>query len=442
MAGLLSALKHDQRVGDKRLADLANDYAGVPLLHRSTIRNWSVGTSTTARNWQQIAAIAAALRLDEETASTLLLAASCEPIIDLRANAIDDDAHMLRYWPAEVPSPVEPSTDSADGSSPATVLADGPDLGIGLSTRRRQQLLVIMATLALTLSGLAFWQLLSDDETTTDSSVVVTETDLPAVAEIRAPSHDSVVGSEPLFSGTASHPNGISHVQMVLQRLDLGVYWNPDDQRWQERFRMFVVPVESVGASDTAWWYRTGADFPLPPGSYRARVWASAADGNGDPVGPLVEFTIAEDADLDNPRVADALRMQENPFPDARRQAEAAGVSMPKVRIRLPENGSERAISTVRIKALAEYEAGVAELQVALRDVDGDRYWNFATNRWQAAPTSLETIGDDDTQLEVDLWMPDEAIEPGTFEVIASAVGIDGSTFDVDEVSTFTVRGS
>lgn len=87
LAELLSGRKMDRRLGDKRLADLGNEHCGIPILNRSSIRNWSDGSSANPKDWRALVAMGAALQLSEAVLEEMLSSAGAPDLSFLRRTA-------------------------------------------------------------------------------------------------------------------------------------------------------------------------------------------------------------------------------------------------------------------------------------------------------------------------------------------------------------------
>lgn len=103
LSDLLDHFMQAENMGDTRLAALVNKRVGdAQFLHRSNIRNWRNGSSQTVKEWRQLAAIAAALKLPRRDVDRLLLAGGCLPIHMLLATVDESDYPFLKNWQDEV----------------------------------------------------------------------------------------------------------------------------------------------------------------------------------------------------------------------------------------------------------------------------------------------------------------------------------------------------
>jgi len=126
LACLLDAHMRKASIGDARLAKQANTIAGNPFfIHRSTIRNWRTGSVHRVNNWRQLAALSAALGLDEATADELLRSGGCPSISALKVSSLPTDQTLLAYW-EDTPTPPGGSI-SPGGGEGANVLPPSPE---------------------------------------------------------------------------------------------------------------------------------------------------------------------------------------------------------------------------------------------------------------------------------------------------------------------------
>lgn len=500
LAQLLKAHKHEMRVGDKRLADMANTYAGIPLVNRSSIRNWSDGSAKGVRDCRALVAIAGALRLTKSDADTLLAAGECPDLAAVFA-ANRDHQELFSWWDldeldsgesagADITGE-EPDSDGFDsdrsdrdrsdrdgsgrdaqgqtdsdgvkghGSEGEESDRDGGE-GRGLEGEEsdqgergpqprtddapgaigsQRQLIAGLALVVVVAIG-AYWWFGGRGQSEGDPT---TDPDAPPVSAILAPAHEAVVGEAFTASGTAAHPAGVSHVEAVLVDMDRNTYWNPRDEVWQQKWQVFSIPVSGDDLTEARWEVKLGDSLPLLPGKYRLRVWARSLTNRGDPIGPLVEFDVNENL---NPRDEDAfersVEIQNNPVPDPAFELEASG-EVPKSRSEYPWNGSS-VFDGFRLLSNAEYEPGLESMTVELQDVISGDYWNFEAQRWQTSPTGLVVAADDAdcgacTELKYDMWMPAGSTPPGEYVVTTRAVGADGATNPDGTTSEFTVIG-
>lgn len=282
-------------------------------------------------------------------------------------------------------------------------------------------------------------------ETAATTSIIVEDEDffdVPPVAVLSFPETGATVATGAIFSGSAKHPGGIAHVEMVLQELDKAIYWNPDAEVWQEENRRFIVPVKTLGSTNTTWRYPfSGSDVVLPEGNYRVRVWARAMNGRGDPNGPFADFAVTLGSQPDGAFGLDtSIERQANPVPSERLRLEHEG-AIPKVRFRGPINGTGTT-SMFRLKAVAEWEPGLTEMRIVFeRDATGE-FWNFDEEKWQGARTDKlisAPDGEAPPALDWELWLPDGSSPPGDYRLTASAVGSDGATYQPGTVVEFVI---
>ncbi|MCO5185886.1 MAG: tetratricopeptide repeat protein [Anaerolineae bacterium] len=105
LAETLSRFMQRANLGDMKLASNVNAL-GVTRIHRSTIRNWRIGTSKRAQSCDQIVAIATVLHLNEEDADTLLAAAGHPSIAQLRLRQQPEQLRQMiaAHWQVSMPS--------------------------------------------------------------------------------------------------------------------------------------------------------------------------------------------------------------------------------------------------------------------------------------------------------------------------------------------------
>jgi len=475
-------------MGDAKLARLINEYVEEPhFIHRSTIRNWSTGASKGVQNWRPgEEKFLTPWAGESEAASTAEAQPTTEQPVEVAARQPESHRDLVNTEP----SPVGDGDNDVAPSAVSSATRGGAVSGTATRGRSRGVLIALSIVAGVVVVAGAANLLsrtngsietaesadsaptsstgnppdgastvapsaaegptsTSDQNQSEDNQGAAAQREeegdaaeeIPPVSEIAGPADGSVVGITQTFSGTASHPEGVAHLEMIIQQVELGVYWNPPAETWQVRSERFIVPVSSLGGGSYAWQFKPA--LPLPEGTYRARVWARASTGRGDPVGPLVEFTVDEGPTPDSTELELARAMQESPVGDSSMEEEETK-TIPKVRVRLPEHGA-RVADRFRVKATAEHEPGLEQLEVVLRDVDRDQYWNFDTQTWQVSRSVLtvETPEDpaDPGAFAADVWLPAGVAPPGRYEVTATAQGTDGVGTDLGRTNTFTVFG-
>lgn len=107
LADLLDKHLVAAQMGESRLAKLANGAVDIPqFLHRSTVRNWRIGTSKRAKDWRQLTAMAMALHLNATETDQLLRSGGCSTLRDLIGSASEEDAKFLQNWKDAAQEPV------------------------------------------------------------------------------------------------------------------------------------------------------------------------------------------------------------------------------------------------------------------------------------------------------------------------------------------------
>ena len=101
--------------------------------------------------------------------------------------------------------------------------------------------------------------------------------------------------SLPTVSGTATDDVSVDRVELVLEKLDNGLYWDPDEERngyypaFKAGYRSVAATLAGAGGNRT-WTYEF--DFAID-GDYRLSAVAIDNEGNaGEPAGASVDFTI------------------------------------------------------------------------------------------------------------------------------------------------------
>ncbi len=120
-------------------------------------------------------------------------------------------------------------------------------------------------------------------EATTTSAPSTTEP-VPEVgldAEIQDPLNEETIIGDLRVSGTATFPQAVGTVELVIRNLETGVYWHPETGAFQPEFHRFTIDVD--GANDAATWVHVIPEGIIESGPYRIRAWARAADGRNDP---------------------------------------------------------------------------------------------------------------------------------------------------------------
>ena len=105
-----------------------------------------------------------------------------------------------------------------------------------------------------------------------------------------SPLTGEVVDRSPMITGTASDPDGVPYVELILKDRTNDRYWNPAISDWQSEFVRFRHPVSEPGAADVTWSFNVPIE--LEPGDYRARVWGRNTLGESDPVAPRNDFVV------------------------------------------------------------------------------------------------------------------------------------------------------
>ncbi|MDC0434636.1 carbohydrate binding domain-containing protein [bacterium] len=162
LAKLLGSYMKRASMGDTRLANQVNSIADNDcFIHRSTIRNWRVGSAHKVSNWRQLATIAVALGLNEFEANRLLESGRCPSISSLKVTAREIDRALLAYWQNPGKRPEELSSVTRDVSD------DSPLLSVKEQKRRKTfipsgtQLWMIVGVATLTFAGLAVVKMLA-----------------------------------------------------------------------------------------------------------------------------------------------------------------------------------------------------------------------------------------------------------------------------------------
>jgi len=454
---LLSRHKNDRAIGDARLATIANDRVGIAnFVTRSTIRNWAAGSVSRASNWRQLAAVASALQLNLREADELMRVGGCDPISDLLRVVRDDDAVHVVYWATEIPTPddteappaspaVEPAPIWPPDGRPADSEPQAADRrGVGSSMWLAPFGFIVIGALA----AVGLWYLLTSTGSAASPSSEPTAETVRLVSEpgkaqqstepaaptttVDAPAAGATITGDLVASGTARHPDGVEQVELVIKDLQLDSYWNPVIGDWQPEFTRFVVPV-AEGATLATWAYRM--PIPLTSGDYRVRAWARAAAGNGDPLGPLSDFSVQNPAAL-------AITPGAAAAPDGPNQLVVAPPDdgFPRSTLDMPETGVSTTPS-VLISGTAEDPDGVAYVELILRRLGPtDEYWNPAIDGWQGEFIRFAVDVDEPGGAEVTWqWSPPDALAEGEYRARVWAKGSDGGRDEARTLSDFSV---
>ena len=103
--------------------------------------------------------------------------------------------------------------------------------------------------------------------------------------EIVSPVIGSVAAGPIRVSGNASSSEGIESVDVVVRNTNTNLYWNAEENEWQENFTTSQAELSDPdGATETDWTVEIPADAS-ESGSYFARAWVLTKEGNGDPIG-------------------------------------------------------------------------------------------------------------------------------------------------------------
>lgn len=175
--------------------------------------------------------------------------------------------------------------------------------------------------------------------------------------------------------GTAAADDGVGFVDAVLVTTDQQpeyLYWNGDQMVWQERFRVFQLPVIATSETEASWSF----DQALPAGTYRFRTWARSVSGGGEDGDTQVMFTITDPIEPD-PEVDAIAVLLANPVLDEDEPLETAAV-----RVDTPTNGG-LVTPSFRFSASNRNPAPGDELRVSVQSHLTAEWWNFATAEWQ-----------------------------------------------------------
>lgn len=159
LADLLEKYMQERNLGDARLATLVNEMVQRPeFLHRSTVRNWRIGTSKTVKDWRQLVSIASALRLDEVAADQLLLVSGGGSIRDLRKTAKEDELDFFAAWPEKTAEQIAGQTIVADVEERVEPVTETPPVAAaGLPSSFRVAAISALTALAVIIALGFIW---------------------------------------------------------------------------------------------------------------------------------------------------------------------------------------------------------------------------------------------------------------------------------------------
>lgn len=461
LSDLLTGHKERRGVGDAKIASLASDRVGIPgYVTRSTVRNWATGSSASVNNWRQLALIASTLQLPLDEADELMAAGGCDKVSALLRFARDDDALYLAYW-AEDRVASEPDTErpplhlsvTVDHDSPevdhksaelaeisfpppTAIGSPSPPIGQGQHRSSPGSLLPWAAAVFLlfgVLIALVIWFM-----ATQRASVVQVSSgdrilaEIPAATSVDLPVAGSTIRPGFIVAGTAEHPSGIEHVELILKNLDDTTYWNPITGRWQTEFVRFIVPVEADSAV-VAWEYRL--PVPVPSGEYRARAWALSADGDDDPIGPMSNFTVETDVVIDLIEGASA-------DPDGPNQlvAPPPDDGFPQSTLDSPAPAEVVGRSVV-VHGTASDPEGIAYVELIFRNLDDDLYWNPELGAWQEEFIRFAITVDPPGGTDVSWsFQHPEQLDPGAYRARVWATSSSGGSDEERTLSDFVVE--
>lgn len=390
---LLTQHKKARGIGDAKVASLASERAGIDAyVTRSTVRNWATGSAASVNNWRQLACIASALQLPLGSADELMLAGGCDRISDLLRVASDEDERYLGFWradslafaPAESAALV-PASDASEGpsivsSAPAPEFTTteptlhGPTAPADRSSAWRWTAVGFAALAAA--AAVCLWLLIAGQASEAAAGEGTREVPTTSpVTTVDLPANGSSIRGDIVVTGTASHRGGIEHVELILKNTGESTYWNPIAGTWQDEFVRFVVPVEP-GPTFAAWEYRL--PVPVGSGAYRARAWARSVNGNEDPIGPMSNFNVESNVVVNLADGAGAAPDGPNqlvePPPDD-------GYPLSTLDRPAP---AESVGPQLIVEGTAADPDGIAYVELVIKDIDADEYWNPETNAWQA----------------------------------------------------------
>lgn len=121
--------------------------------------------------------------------------------------------------------------------------------------------------------------------TTTEPSTTTEEPTVSLTAGLDSPGDGETVDGDLEITGTASFPDEVGTVELVVRNLDTNLHWNPETGRFEESFLRFPLQVD--GNNDATTWSHTIPDDLIDSGLYRIGVWARAADGRGAPMSDI-----------------------------------------------------------------------------------------------------------------------------------------------------------
>lgn len=99
LADLVELHLKSAKVGESRVATLVNEKVGIPqFLHRSTVRNWRIGTSKRVKDWRQLTAMAMVLHLSYAQTEELLQISGCPSLQELLETVDGGDSKFLQSW--------------------------------------------------------------------------------------------------------------------------------------------------------------------------------------------------------------------------------------------------------------------------------------------------------------------------------------------------------
>ncbi|HEX6844267.1 MAG TPA: Ig-like domain-containing protein, partial [Actinomycetota bacterium] len=243
---------------------------------------------------------------------------------------------------------------------------------------------------------------------------------------ISSPANQAVLPLAPVnLTGTATDNTAVGNVELSIQDLNSGLWWNPANSSWgTTNARPIIAAWSSTTAPATSVNWRYTFTGVSSGGEYL--VWAKTRDANGN-VSGIVQRTFGMPGTTPPPPP---------PLPPM-------DTTRPNGTATYPLNNAQLPLAAVRFTGQATDNVGVTMVRVALRDMTTGRYWSgsgssgFSTayRQWD---TVLDAPGATQTPWYWD-WTPRAA---GTYRLFVQAIDAAGNKDNSQGIVNFTVTGT